>query len=135
MNILIEDPVLTNNPDNSLLCSFKIQYAALPVVVPNPSVSAYSLRCYLQCEDGTFGKLEGQHSVFEADSDPPPADIISGTVSLVPPPPDMVTPSEHYSTGGKPPFVYVNVNFIVEEFRTGIVQHQEVFSFKTVVVP
>jgi hypothetical protein len=135
MNILVEDPVLIKNSDNSLSCNFKIQYVALPVAVPNPSVSAYGLRCYLQCEDGTFGKLQGQQSRFDANSDPPPTDVIIGTVSLVPPPAGTITPSEHYSIGGKPPFVFVNVNFIVEEFRAGIIQHQEAFSFKTVVVP
>lgn len=129
MNIMVEDPILTKNQDYSLTCNFKLQYMTLPVAVPNPNVSAYSLRCYLRCEDGSFGKLEGQHSVFEANSDPPPIDIIAGTVSLVPPSPDTVTPSEHYSFEGKPPFAYLDVKFVVEEFRAGIIQHEEAFSF------
>ena len=135
MNIIAEDPTLTKNEDYSLTCSFKIQYVELPVAVPNPSVSTYGLRCYLQSEGGTFGKVQGQQSLFEDNSDPPTSDIIMGTVSLVPPSSDKVTPSEHYSTAGKPPFVFVNVKFVVEEFRAGIIQHEEAFSFGTVVVP
>ena len=107
MNVIIEDPILTKNQDYSITCSFKIQYVTLPIAVPNPSVSAYSLRCYLKCEGGTFG-----HLVFESNSDPPPADAISGTVLLVPPSPDEVKPSEHYSVEGKPPYAYADVKFV-----------------------
>jgi hypothetical protein len=135
MNVTTEDPILTKNEDYSITCSFKIQYVTLPIAVPNPSVSAYGLRCFLKCEDGTFGKLEGKHLVFESNSDPPPADAISGTVSLVPPSPDEVKPSEQYSIEGKPPYVYAGVKFVVQEFRAGIMQHGEAFSFGMVVVP
>lgn len=135
MNIIVGDPVLTKNKDYSLSCSFRIQYLTLPVAVPNPNVSAYSLRCYLTCEDGTFGKLDGKPLLFETNSDPPPSDIITGTVSLVPPSPDEVKPSEHYSVDGKPPYAYAKVMFIVKEFRAGIVQHEEVFPFGLVMVP
>ena len=135
MNIIVEDPVLAKNKDYSLSCNFRVQYVTLPVAVPNPSVSAYGLRCYLRCEDGTFGKLEGKPLLFEANSDPPPADVITGTVSLVPPSYDEVKPSEHYSIDGKPPYAYAKVEFVVEEFRAGIIQHEEAFSFGLVLVP
>lgn len=135
MNTIVEQPVLTKNQDYSLTCSFKIQYLTLPAAVPNPSVNAYGLRCYLKCEDGTFGKLEGKPLLFETNSDPPPADIITETVSLVPPSSDDVKPSEHYSTDGKPPYAYVKVMFVAEEFRAGIIQHEEAFSFGMIIVP
>src|SRR5437867_7828579 len=115
MNVLVEDPILTKNQDYSITCTFKIRYVTLPVAVPNPSVSAYGLRCYLKCDDGTFGKLEGKRLFFETNSDPPPEDVISGAVSLVPPSPDEVRPSEHYSIEGKPPYAYADVKFVVEE--------------------
>jgi len=133
MNVIVEDPIITKNQDYSITCNFKIRYVTLPVAVPNPSVSAYGLRCYLKCEDGTFGKLEGKHLFFETNSDPPPADAISGTVSLVPP--DEVKPSEHYSIEGKPPYAHADVKFVVEEFRAGIIQHEEAFSFGLVITP
>jgi hypothetical protein len=132
MNVIVEDPILTKNQDYSITCSFKIQYVTLPTAIPNPSVSAYGLRCYLQCEGGTFGKLEGKHLVFESNSDPPQADTISGTVSLAPPSPDEVKPSEQYSIEGKPP--YAGVKFVVQEFRADIMQHGEAFSFGMVMV-
>ena len=135
MKVIIEDPILTKNQDYSITCSFKIQYVTLPVVIPNPSVSAYELRCYLECEGGTFGKLEGKHLVFESNSDPPQADTILGTVSLAPPSPDEVKPSEQYSIEGKPPYAYAGVKFVVQEFRAGIMQHGEAFPFGMVVVP
>jgi hypothetical protein len=135
MKTIVEDPILTKNHDYSITCNFKIQYVELPVAVPNPSVSAYGLRCYLKCEDGTFGKLKGRHLLFETNSDPPPADVISETVSLGPPSPDEVKPSEHYSVEGKPPYAYADVKFVVEEFRAGIIQHEEAFSFGLVMVP
>jgi hypothetical protein len=135
MNVIIVDPFLTKNQDYSITCSFKIQYVTLPIAVPNPGVSAYGLRCYLKYEGGTFGKLEGKPLVFESNSDPPLADAISGTVLLVPPSPDEVKPSEHYSVEGKPPYAYADVKFVVEEFRAGIMQHGEAFSFGMVVVP
>ena len=89
----------------------------------------------MKCEDGTFGKLEGKHLVFESNSDPPPADVISGTVSLIPPSPDEVKPSEQYSIEGKPPYAYAGVKFVVQEFRADIMQHGEALSFGMVVVP
>jgi hypothetical protein len=135
MNLIIEDPILTKNHDYSITCSFKIHYVTLSIAVPNPSVSAYSLRSYLKCEGGTFGKLEGKDLVFESNSDPPPTDTISGTVSLIPPSPDEVKPSEQYSIEGKPPYAYAGVKFVVEEYRVGIMQHGEAFSFGMVVLP
>jgi hypothetical protein len=113
-SILLEAPTLTKNADYSLSVSFKLQYTTLPIAIPRPNGAAYKLVAFLSCEDGTFGKFEGEHLVFETQEDPQPADIITGTVSLIPPA-VISNPSVNYELKHNLPFTYVTVGLIIEE--------------------
>jgi hypothetical protein len=132
-NILVGTPVLIKDSNGGLSCSFNVEYTTLPLSIPHIGTSAYSIRVHLQCEDGTFGKLVGEEMRFDSFDDPPPSNILTGTVSLIPPLPMASWLSVNYPPSNTPPYTYAALCLILDEYRTGMLQREEIFDYQTVI--
>jgi hypothetical protein len=121
--MLIGNPFLTKTNDLSLSCSFVAQYTTLPLSIPDAGTPAYKLLVFLTCQKvNAFDGYSGPPLVFETQQDPPPTDLLTGTVTL----PSVVI---------NPPVTYVTTGLILQGYRTGLIQTQEDFDFQNVTVP
>jgi hypothetical protein len=148
MTILVGRTTLTKNPDLSLSCSFTAQYTTLPISVPDPGIMDYKIIAFLTCASGSvqfdcieptdriihdyhleFGALEGEHVTFTTTQDPPPGNQLTGTASLQPPAscPANDTPQIRSVT-------YTTLALKLEEYRTGIIQVEEILDWQNITV-